>query len=100
MRNRIAPQQNTSRLMSQPIEAADLAEMFRDVFETDRRGAACLEHLLQRFGRTKVHTDGGIDAVLKTYRAAAHREILDFIVAQINLANGVTDSNPEGNDDD
>lgn len=78
----------------------ELATLYRDIFEADRRGAAILEDLISRFGRTKVHTDGGIDAVLKTYKAAAHRELLDFIVMQINRANGVNDEpQPEGDHD-
>lgn len=50
-----------------------------------------LEDLVKRFGHTRVHTDGGIDAVLKTYKSAAHREFLDYIVRMINLGNGVND---------
>lgn len=72
------------------------ASLYRDVFEVDRRGAAVLEDLIQRFGHTRVHVDGGIDAVLKTYRAAAHREVLDHILRQINKANGL----PEDDHDD
>lgn len=78
----------------------ELAILYRDIFESDRRGAAVLEDLVRRFGRTKVHTAGGIDAVLKTYQAAAHRELLDYIVMQINRANGVNDEpQPEGDHD-
>jgi hypothetical protein len=99
MRIRIGRGANTAPLMSQPIDRAALAAMFRDVFEADRRGAAILEHLVQRFGSTKVHTDGGIDAVLKTYRSAAHREILDYVLRLVNEGNGISDSNPEGEGD-
>lgn len=67
---------------------------YKAIFEDDRRGAAILDHLLTRF-RHKVVTEGGIDAVLKTYRHAAHRELLEFIVAQINRANGVPDENAD-----
>lgn len=63
-------------------------EDYRDLFETDRRGARILEHLARRFVREPV-TDGGIDAVLKTYMNAGARKPLDFIVNQINRANGV-----------
>lgn len=68
--------------------------VYKAIFEDDRRGAAILEDLLVRF-KPKVVTDGGIDAVLKTYRHAAHREILEFIVSQINRANGVPDPNAD-----
>jgi hypothetical protein len=68
-----------------------LAGLYRDLLDTDRRGQVILEDLIKRFGRAKVHTDGGIDAVLKTYRTAAHRELLDYILAMINAGNGVED---------
>jgi hypothetical protein len=74
-----------------------MAFMYRDIFETDRRGAAIFEDLYKRFAaHAKVHTEGGIDAVLKTYQASAHREVIEYIVRQINRANGVdTDPNQE-----
>ena len=63
-------------------------EDYRDLFETDRRGARILEHLARVFIRPPV-TEGGIDAVLKTFTHAGQRKPLDFIVTQINRANGV-----------
>lgn len=70
-----------------------LARLFADVFETDLRGRACLEYLERRYcAGDAVVTDGGIDAVLKTYRKAAHRELLDHIHMQIGRANGETSS--------
>ena len=63
-------------------------EDYRDLFEVDRRGARILEHLAKIFVREPV-TEGGIDAVLKTYMNAGQRKPLDFIVNQINRANGV-----------
>jgi hypothetical protein len=76
-------------------DSDDRPALYRDIFEIDRRGAAILEDLVMRFGHAKVHTDGGIDAVLKTYRAAARREVLDYIALQINRANGAPEP-PEG----
>jgi hypothetical protein len=76
--------------MSEPDpDTARLDALFLAIFEDDRRGAEVFEQLLKRFGATKVHTDGGIDAVLKTYRAAAHRELLDYIVLRCNRARGL-----------
>lgn len=72
-------------------DAAARAALYRDMFESDRRGAAVLDDLVARFGAAKVHTEGGIDAVLKTYRAGARREVLDYILRQINRANGVNE---------
>jgi hypothetical protein len=63
-------------------------EDYRDLFEVDRRGARILEHLARMFVKNPV-TDGGIDAVLKTFTYAGQRKPLDFIVNQINRANGV-----------
>ena len=73
----------------------NLAQLYRDIFEKDGRGQVLFEDLYQRFAaHAKVHTDGGIDAVLKTYRASAHREVVEYITRQINRANGVPDEPP------
>ncbi len=75
------------------------ADDYKLIFEDHRVGAAIFEDLYRRFAsNAKVHTDGGIDAVLKTYRASAHREVIEFIARQINRANGVTDPNEDGNE--
>jgi hypothetical protein len=76
-------------------ERARLDGVFLDLFEVDRRGAEVFEVLYQRFGLSaRVHTDGGIDAVLRTYRAAAHREVIDYIVMRCNRARGIVDEPP------
>jgi hypothetical protein len=62
--------------------------LFLEVFETDRRGAAILEHLVKRFSLPAV-TDGGIDAVLKTYERMGAGSVVQYIVGQINRANSV-----------
>lgn len=72
----------------------DLSALYRDIFELDRRGAALLEDLVARFGGGRVYTEGGIDAVLKTYEAGAQRKVVDYILAQINKANGAPDPQP------
>ena len=69
-------------------------DLYKQVFEDDRRGAAILEHLTQLFARPAV-TSGGIDAVLQTYHRDGQRRVLEFIVGQINRANGVKDPNEE-----
>lgn len=63
-------------------------QLYKALFEDDKRGAAILEHLTQAFARPPVST-GGIDAVLQTYERGGQRKVLDFIVNQINRANGV-----------
>jgi hypothetical protein len=63
-------------------------ELYREIFEIDRRGAAILEHMIKRFTQPAV-TDGGIDAVLKTYERMGQQQVVQYIVGQINRANGV-----------
>lgn len=63
---------------------------YKDLFETDKRGARILEHLARVFVKEPV-TVGGIDAVLQTFTYAGQRKPLDFIVNQINRANGVNE---------
>lgn len=76
-------------------EQARIDALFVAIFEDDKRGAEVFEVLYRRFAsHAKVHTDGGIDAVLKTYRSAAHRELLDHIVIRCNRARGVIDEPP------
>lgn len=67
------------------------AQDYADLFETDRRGARILEDLILRFTRPAV-TEGGIDAVLKTYERLGKRSVVDFIVGQINQANGLPEN--------
>lgn len=78
--------------MSRPPDVTP--ELFREIFEIDKRGAALLEHLITRFTQPAV-TDGGIDAVLKTYERMGQQKVLQHIVGQINRANGVTPTDVE-----
>ncbi len=85
--------------MSAPDERDRLDGLYRDIFEADKRGAEIFEDLYRRFAsKAKVHTAGGIDAVLKTYQDAAHREVIEYIVTRCNRANGVDDSQPTGDE--
>ncbi|WP_433912146.1 hypothetical protein [Pseudomonas vranovensis] len=68
--------------------------MFKRVFEDHHEGRICLDLLVQRFSKNAV-TMGGIDAVLRTYLQAGHREVLDHILLRINRANGVQDQPEE-----
>lgn len=69
---------------------------YLDVFERHPAGQIVLEDLVRRFSRQAV-TDGGIDAVLKTYQRIGERRVPDYIITQINRANGVPDT--QGEDD-
>lgn len=75
-----------------------LAGLYRDIFETDARGAAILEDLHARFGVVRVTTNGGVDAVLKTFTSAAQAQVLGYILNQIANANGDRPINPQDED--
>jgi hypothetical protein len=70
------------------------AAMFARVFENHHEGRLLLEELTRRFARPPV-LEGGIDGIRKSDFRAGQREVVEFIVRQINRANGVTDANPE-----
>lgn len=63
------------------------------VFETPE-GELVLDELNRIFRKAAV-VEGGIDAILKTYRNEGSRRVLDFILLKINLANGVQDNATE-----
>lgn len=65
--------------------------MFKRVFEEHHEGRIVLELLIQRFARNAV-TVGGIDAILKTYIQAGHREVLDHVLLRIDRANGLNEA--------
>lgn len=66
-------------------------ELYRQIFEVDKRGAAILEHLVQRFSQP-ASTEGGIDAVLKTYHRMGQHSVVQHIILMINRANSVPDT--------
>lgn len=68
--------------------------LFKRVFEDHHEGRIALDLLIQRHARNAV-TVGGIDAILKTYKQAGAREVLDDIMNRINRANGVQDQPDE-----
>ena len=65
-------------------------QIYRRLFEDSADGVAVLEDLVARFSRPQV-SKGGIDAILKTYENGGARKVVDYILAQINTANGVPD---------
>lgn len=69
-------------------------QLYKAVFETDRRGAEIFEDLVRRFAQPAV-TEGGIDAILKTYHRMGANAVIQHIVRQIDKANGVNDSNDQ-----
>jgi len=76
-----------------------LAAYYHDIFEVDNRGVVIFEDLYARFvAPARVHTDGGIDAVLKTYAASARREVVEHIVKMVNKHRNVPEPLPENPD--
>ena len=69
-------------------------QTYRRIFEDNADGALILEDLVKRFSQPQVSA-GGIDAVLKTYERGGMRKVLDYILGQINRANGVQDNAQE-----
>lgn len=65
-------------------------DTYKRLFENSADGTAVLEDLVTRFSRAQV-SKGGIDAILKTYENGGARKVVDYILAQINTANGVND---------
>lgn len=62
------------------------ADLYRQIFEIDKRGAAIFEDLVSRFSKPAV-IEGGIDAVIKTYHHMGEHAVIQHIVRQINIAN-------------
>lgn len=71
-------------------------DLYKQIFEDDRRGAAILAHLTERFAG-KVYVPGGHEADRETCYRAGKRDVVEFIVAQINRANGVDPNQTEEN---
>lgn len=68
--------------------------LYKELFEDDRRGAAILDALTARFA-TKVYVKGGHEADRQTCYNAGQRDVIEFIVSQINRAHGVNDQPEE-----
>lgn len=75
----------------QDVTPEQWAELYRQIFEVDQRGALILERLVVLFSKP-ASTNGGIDAVLKTYLHMGENNVVQHIVQQINRANGVPDT--------
>lgn len=71
-----------------------LPDLYRDIFESDARGAAILDDLHARFGVVRTHTDG-LDGVLKTYVSNGKAAVIGYILNRIAEANGERKINPD-----
>lgn len=68
---------------------------YADLFEVNKTGARILEQLIQRFSHAP--NSKGIDRVLDTQEYMGQQKVLQFIILQINRANGVDDdTDPQG----
>lgn len=77
---------------TKPASAGDnWPELYRQVFEVDKRGAAILEHMITLFSKP-ASTTGGIDAVLKTYLHMGEHNVVQHVIKMINRANNVPDT--------
>jgi hypothetical protein len=73
------------------MDRAELARFFGEVF-TIGNGPLVLDHLDARFRARQTYVPGGIDAQRETERRAAHKEVIDYILAMIAQAQeGVRD---------
>lgn len=77
----------------QPVDPAAYAR----VFEGHHEGAVILEDLTRRFGGS-LWVRGGLEAQRETDRNLGKRAVLDFILNQINRANGADDELPAEDD--
>lgn len=80
--------------MTVRITPENRAGLYREIFEVDQRGAAILEDLVRMFSKQAV-TEGGIDAVLKTFHRQGEQAVVQHIVRMINIANRVDDQPQE-----
>lgn len=60
------------------------------IFDVNRTGQKILDDLLKRFAN-KRRGNEGINRILDTFEYQGQRNVLDYIVTQINKANGVND---------
>lgn len=78
-----------------PKQDRPTPQLYKDLFETDKRGRAIYDDLCLRFNHPPV-VNGGIDAILQTYMNEGARMVLDHIILQINRANGEELKQTEG----
>lgn len=64
---------------------------WRYVFEQTPGGREVLDQLVKQFGRS-VFVKGGLEGDRETAFRAGQRSVLDYILTQINIANGVQDN--------
>lgn len=78
---------------------AHLSGLYKAIFEDDKRGQVLLEDLMRRFVRKPNPNDFSQEGMLRTFVQTHQREVVEYIVRQINRANDVPDITPQGEDD-
>lgn len=63
---------------------------YKTLFTEMPAGAEILDELTRRFGRA-IYVQGGHEADRESCYRAGQRSVLDFILMQLNRADGVTD---------
>lgn len=74
-----------------PTRTAPTPADYKLIFEDNKIGAAIFDDLLRRFVKPPVLEGEGTLAVLKTFDRGGQRKPLDWIMQQINRANGAPD---------
>ena len=77
----------------------ELERYYLEIFRHDKRGQAIYKDLMRRYGGAKIFTDGGIEAILKTYRSTAHCEVVEWINDRCDSAEGEGKRSQEGTHD-
>lgn len=72
------------------MEREVTAHDYKALFEDNPHGVIVLEALVRRFSKP-AKLEGGIDAVIQTYHRMGEQAVVQFILAQINRANGVSE---------
>lgn len=87
--------------MTDDAKRAHLSGLYKAIFEDDKRGQVLLEDLMARYVRRPNPNDFSQEGMLKTFVQSHQREVVEYIVRQINAAHGVHElTSPEGTDDE
>ncbi len=76
--------------ISEPHQTAT-PEDYALIFESNKVGQRILDDLIKRFAYSSSNHTDGINRILNTFEDKGARKAIDFIVLQINRANGVND---------
>lgn len=72
----------------------NLPQLYKAIFEDDRRGQVLLDDLQRRFCKRPDPHDFSQEGMLRGFVRTHQREVVEYVIRQINRANGV-DEGPE-----